>query len=349
MVQFSMRIFLSWSNSARISITIFWAKTFPTQSLPGPNFFKPSIPAGLCVFQAFTSLFFLFLFICLLFFNMGFQMYPRLNEKLQKSYWLHLLDLPPQCIFKCLKPIAWVDAKSHWLHLFDFSPVCVFKCVLRLPAQEDAKSHRLHLFGFSPLCIFKWTLKWSTRDDAKFSLVAFVLLFSSMYFQMNPQMVWPKRCKITLVVFLWFFSTVFFEMSPQTAYRRWCILALVALVWLFSIVWLSDWNITIDHAFTWFMLSKILIHHQQITYVVSHVILASNWEKYYWLYMRRTKVKVRHVTIDANSKWWWLIDCWIGSWVWIMWIGEHWYAFDFKFLGPLGPDQPLAGWAYVDH
>ena len=34
----------------------FWAQTFSTQSLPGPNFFKLSVPGGLRIFWAFASL-----------------------------------------------------------------------------------------------------------------------------------------------------------------------------------------------------------------------------------------------------------------------------------------------------
>ena len=34
-----------------------WAQTFPTKSLPGPNFFKLSVPGDLRVFRAFASLF----------------------------------------------------------------------------------------------------------------------------------------------------------------------------------------------------------------------------------------------------------------------------------------------------
>ena len=46
------------------------------------------------------------------------------------SYWLHLFDFSPLCVFKCfLKVTAWIDAKSHWLHLFEFSPLCVLKCL----------------------------------------------------------------------------------------------------------------------------------------------------------------------------------------------------------------------------
>ena len=36
---------------------VFWVETFSTQILPGPNFFKPSVPGGLRIFRAFASLF----------------------------------------------------------------------------------------------------------------------------------------------------------------------------------------------------------------------------------------------------------------------------------------------------
>ena len=45
------------SNSARKSIKIFWAQTFLTRSLLGPNFFKLNVPGGLRIFRAFASLF----------------------------------------------------------------------------------------------------------------------------------------------------------------------------------------------------------------------------------------------------------------------------------------------------
>ena len=43
------------------------------------------------------------------------------------------------------------------------------------------------------------------------ALVAFVVLFSSVCFQMLPQIAWMRRCIFTLVAFGWRFSTVFFK------------------------------------------------------------------------------------------------------------------------------------------
>ena len=40
------------------------------------------------------------------------------------------------CIFKrVLKWPAREDALSHWLHLFDLSPLCVFKCLFKSHAM----------------------------------------------------------------------------------------------------------------------------------------------------------------------------------------------------------------------
>ena len=39
-----------------LSMQVFRVQTFSTQILPGPNFFKPSIPGSLRIFRAFASL-----------------------------------------------------------------------------------------------------------------------------------------------------------------------------------------------------------------------------------------------------------------------------------------------------
>ena len=64
-----------------------------------------------------------------------------------------------------------------------------------------------------------------------FTLVTFVWLVSTMGFQMCPQIVCPGRSKVTLVTFVWFFSTVWFQMSLQSVCMRGCKATLFALVW----------------------------------------------------------------------------------------------------------------------
>ena len=92
-----------------------------------------------------------------------FQMSPQisgLKRGIVTLHWLHLFNLSPLCVFKCLlKELGSEQQNSHWLHLFDFSPLCVNKCVLKWCVREKADSHWLHLWGFSPLCIFKCILK----------------------------------------------------------------------------------------------------------------------------------------------------------------------------------------------
>ena len=107
-------------------------------------------------------------------------------------------------------------------------------------------------------------------------MVAFVWLFSTVHFQMCPQIACPRWCKITLVAFVWLFSTVCFQMSPQIACLRWGIVALVALVWLFSFfICVSQGNIYIGPTFTKFNIYKMLTHHHQGGNVVPCVMSLS--------------------------------------------------------------------------
>ena len=65
------------------------------------------------------------------------------------------------------------------------------------------------------------------------ALAAFVCLFSIVYFQMSPQITCWRGCKVTLVAFFWLFSTLGFQMCPQIACPRECIVALAAFVLTF--------------------------------------------------------------------------------------------------------------------
>ena len=76
-----------------------------------------------------------------------------------------------------------------------------------------------------------------TRSRAcKITLGAFVWLFSTVRFQMCPQIACMGGCILTLVALVWLFSTVCFQMLSQIACPRRCIVALGAFLWLFSIV-----------------------------------------------------------------------------------------------------------------
>ena len=114
-------------------------------------------------------------------------------------------------------------------------------------------------------------LRWG-----KVTLVALILLFSTVQFQMSSQSSCMTRCKITLVAFVRLFSTVYFQMSHQAAFHRGCILTLVAL---FSfIICVFQGNIYIIPTFTNVVIFYILIHDQRVVNVVPWVMSISNWE-----------------------------------------------------------------------
>ena len=56
---------------------------------------------------------------------------------------------------------------------------------------------------------------------------------------MLPQMVCSRRSIVTFVAFVWLFSTMYFQMCFQIAFLYGCKITLVALIWLFSSVFFS--------------------------------------------------------------------------------------------------------------
>ena len=68
------------------------------------------------------------------------------------------------------------------------------------------------------------------------ALVAFVWLFSTVCFQMSPQIACPRRGIVTLVAFVWPFSAVRFQMTLQITCLKGNKVALVEFAWLFSTV-----------------------------------------------------------------------------------------------------------------
>ena len=155
------------------------------------------------------------------------------------------------------------------------------------------------------MAICVWKLPYHNINIV--ALAAFVCLFSTVCFQMTPQMACIRRCKITLVAFIWFFSSVCFQMSPQIICPKGCIVALVAFVWLFSgvcfqmcpqiacprrgkvtlvafvwcffvIICVSQGNTYMDCTFRKVIINKILIHHHKLGIVVPYTLSVSNWE-----------------------------------------------------------------------
>ena len=68
---------------------------------------------------------------------------------------------------------------------------------------------------------------------------------------MSPQIAFIRGCIVTLVAFVWLFSTVYFQMFPQIACPRRGIVSLVAFVWFFFfIISVFLGKIYIDPTFT---------------------------------------------------------------------------------------------------
>ena len=85
-------------------------------------------------------------------------------------------------------------------------------------------------------CPCPWVPWWRCSLKYLITLVAFVWLFSTVCFQMCPQMACLRRGIVALVTFVCFFSTVCFHMSHQSACLNGCKVALVTFVFLFSTV-----------------------------------------------------------------------------------------------------------------
>ena len=91
--------------------------------------------------------------------------------------------------------------------------------------------------------VSRWSDKQKPNVSSNFSgcilgltLVSFVRLWSTVCFQMGPQITCLRGCIFTLVAFVLLFSSVRFQMGPQTVCPRGCIVTVVAFVWFFSTV-----------------------------------------------------------------------------------------------------------------
>ena len=128
-------------------------------------------------------------------------------------------------------------------------------------------------FGLFSTVRFQMFPQIACLRGGKVTLVAFVLLFLTVYFHMIPQSACIIQSKVTLVAFVWLFSTVRFQMCLQIACPKRGIVALIAFVWFsLFIICVSQGNTNIDPTFTKVIICKILIHHQQSRIVVPCVL-----------------------------------------------------------------------------
>ena len=117
----------------------------------------------------------------------------------------------------------------------------------------NEESHNVPIFGFKRIYILipvvsdcqfasltnvpsNWLHVIHRLWECMITLVAFVLLFFTVGFQMSPQISCLRGCIITLIAFVWLFSTVIFQMGHQTPCMNEGIVTLSAFAWLFSTV-----------------------------------------------------------------------------------------------------------------
>ena len=80
------------------------------------------------------------------------------------------------------------------------------------------------------ILLYGYMVPISCKDICKVTLVSFVLLFTSVCFQMSPQIACLRRGIVTLIAFERLFSTVSFQMFTQRAWIRASKVALAAFV-----------------------------------------------------------------------------------------------------------------------
>ena len=81
-------------------------------------------------------------------------------------------------------------------------------------ARIEVKSHSLHLMTF-PHCLISnvYSINLDQKRQSRINCIS--SLFSTVYFQMPPQIVYPNRGKVTFFAFIWFFPNVWFQMFTQ--------------------------------------------------------------------------------------------------------------------------------------
>ena len=190
-------------------------------------------------------------YICLAFLHCAFSNVSSngLPEKMQSH---------TGCICSTFLHCAFSNVSSTFLYKKMHSYIgctCVFRCVLNLRWYEVPLVASVLLFS---IVRFQMSPQHVCPRRCKVTLVAFVWLFSIVRFQIGPQIACLRRCKVTLVALFWPISAMCFKMSPQMAYLRRCIVALIVFVSVFH----KPFHISIPHSHTWIKIWKRMFHFE---------------------------------------------------------------------------------------
>ena len=114
----------------------------------------------------------------------------------------------------CILDVSW-HAQSHWLHLFGFLH-CRFSNVSTKCLYKRMYSYIGCIFcPFSTVC-FQMFPQIVCQRGCVVSLVAYVRLFSTLYYQMSSQPTCLRRWNVTLIASVCLFSNVYFQIGPQS-------------------------------------------------------------------------------------------------------------------------------------
>ena len=160
----------------------------------------------------------------------------------------------------------WINCLNIYLHPapfhnLDWEGVFVLQMSPQNTSPKRGKVTLAALFTF-PFCAFSNASSYCQPQKRHSHIGCTCWLFSTVRFQMPPQMACLRRGIITLVALIWLFSTVHFQMCPQIAWIRWCIVTLVAFVWFFPlcvfkcVLKLLTWE---SHWLHWFGFSPLCV------------------------------------------------------------------------------------------
>ena len=131
------------------------------------------------------------------------------------------------------------------------------------------------------------------------TLVAFVWFFSSMCFQMSPQVACISICKFTLVAFVWLFTTVCSQMSFQITCVRRCKATLAAYGNFFLAVW---FHIICQHIARWRLFSLSQFLKKKIWFIqTKFFLLRDQFNECPWMCMCKECFKLRKVKNHTYS------------------------------------------------
>ena len=127
----------------------------------------------------------------------------------------------------------YLNSNAFNLHLFTiFDPIKKYPVICILPVKRWTCWYLFCQFDFKHS---RFVLLLCESSEGLLTLFSRLHWYVSLH--MSPQITFDRAGKDALVAFVWLFSTVYFQMSHQSTWIKGCIITLDAFVWLFSTVY----------------------------------------------------------------------------------------------------------------